>query len=382
MIYGRYFGLSRAEAARRGDELLEFAQLTERAQRQGRAAVGRHEAPADDRPLADQRALDPAPRRAHDRPRPAGPPPALGAAVPAQAARRDARPDDALHGRGRAAVRPARRHGQGADRRRGLAAPAHRASTRPARSPSSGSRSASRRRSTASSTAWASASSACPTASSSTPTTARPRRPRPTSAGWSPRPCSSADRRSRTCSSASPAGASSTDGRAARGPARAASAIPRQGALAGRARRVRAHVAALPADLARVDLRHLRPAGPVPRRDGDRPGRRSWTRPAAAPWRRARTSQFLAPALLVSTVMQGSRVRGARSRSSAASAGTAATTRCTRRRCTPYAIAFGQIAWIATRATIVGDDLLRRDHRCSGRAGSPRDPAGRSRSGR
>jgi lipooligosaccharide transport system ATP-binding protein len=31
VIYGRYFGLTRAEAARRGDELLEFAQLTERA---------------------------------------------------------------------------------------------------------------------------------------------------------------------------------------------------------------------------------------------------------------------------------------------------------------------------------------------------------------
>src|SRR3990172_9314083 len=30
-IYGRYFGLSRAEVGRRADELLEFAQLTERA---------------------------------------------------------------------------------------------------------------------------------------------------------------------------------------------------------------------------------------------------------------------------------------------------------------------------------------------------------------
>ncbi len=30
-IYGRYFGLSRAEVAKRADELLEFAQLTERA---------------------------------------------------------------------------------------------------------------------------------------------------------------------------------------------------------------------------------------------------------------------------------------------------------------------------------------------------------------
>src|SRR6188472_3268464 len=31
VIYGRYFGLPRSEAARRGDELLDFAQLTERA---------------------------------------------------------------------------------------------------------------------------------------------------------------------------------------------------------------------------------------------------------------------------------------------------------------------------------------------------------------
>ena len=31
LIYGRYFGLTRAECAKRADELLEFAQLTERA---------------------------------------------------------------------------------------------------------------------------------------------------------------------------------------------------------------------------------------------------------------------------------------------------------------------------------------------------------------
>ena len=30
IIYGRYFGLPRSEAARRADELLDFAQLTER----------------------------------------------------------------------------------------------------------------------------------------------------------------------------------------------------------------------------------------------------------------------------------------------------------------------------------------------------------------
>ena len=34
MIYGRYFGLDRREIARRTDELLEFAQLTERAKDQ------------------------------------------------------------------------------------------------------------------------------------------------------------------------------------------------------------------------------------------------------------------------------------------------------------------------------------------------------------
>src|SRR4029079_11797200 len=40
VIYGRYFGLSRAEAARRGDELLEFAQLTERAKDKVEALSG------------------------------------------------------------------------------------------------------------------------------------------------------------------------------------------------------------------------------------------------------------------------------------------------------------------------------------------------------
>ena len=42
-------------------------------------------------------------------------------------------PHDALHGRGRAALRPPRRHGQGQDRRRGLAAGAHPAATPRAR---------------------------------------------------------------------------------------------------------------------------------------------------------------------------------------------------------------------------------------------------------
>ncbi len=93
---------------------------------QGRTAVGRHEAAGDDRPLADQRARPAAARRADDRPRPAGAPRALGPPVPAQAAGRHARADHPLHGRGRAALRPPRRDGQGAHRRRGLAAAADR----------------------------------------------------------------------------------------------------------------------------------------------------------------------------------------------------------------------------------------------------------------
>ena len=101
--------------------------------RPGRAAVGRDEATADDRPLAHQRADGAPARRADDRARSAGPAPALGSPLPAEAARRHAGPDDPLHGRGRAAVRPARRHGQGEDRRRGQPARRSSSATRRAR---------------------------------------------------------------------------------------------------------------------------------------------------------------------------------------------------------------------------------------------------------
>ena len=152
IIYGRYFGLPRGPSPPAAPTSCSTSSSCRPGKRPRRAAIGRHEAAAHDRPTPDQRAGPDAPRRADDRPRPTGPPPALGPPVPAQAAGRHPRPDDPLHGRGGAAVRSARRHGQGQDRGRGFAAGADPAATPPRRSPSSGSRRASRTRSTASST--------------------------------------------------------------------------------------------------------------------------------------------------------------------------------------------------------------------------------------
>jgi hypothetical protein len=125
-IYGRYFDLPRAVLRPRIDELLEFVQLSERAGRPGRPAVGRDEATAGDRPGADQRPGAGPARRADHRPRSAGTARAVGAALPAQAARHHPAAHDPLHGRGRAAVRPAGRDGPGPDRGRGRPAGADR----------------------------------------------------------------------------------------------------------------------------------------------------------------------------------------------------------------------------------------------------------------
>ena len=130
-VYARYFGIPRRVARERADGAARLRAAHRAGRRQGRAAVRRHEAPADDRPRAGQRARDRAARRADHRPRPAGPAPGVGAAVPAQAAGRHAGAHHALHGRGRAAVRPARGDGRRPDRRRGLAAGAHRAALHP-----------------------------------------------------------------------------------------------------------------------------------------------------------------------------------------------------------------------------------------------------------
>ena len=74
------------------------------------APLGRLQAPARDRAVADQppRAADP--RRADHRPRSRGAPGAVDARARAARARHDGAADDALHGRGRAPLRPRRDH--------------------------------------------------------------------------------------------------------------------------------------------------------------------------------------------------------------------------------------------------------------------------------
>jgi hypothetical protein len=90
-------------------------------QGEGRLALGRHEAASHDRPRAHQRPAGAAARRADHRPRPAGAPHPLGPVVPAQGAGHDAPAHDPLHGRSRAALRPARGGRQGCDHGRGHA---------------------------------------------------------------------------------------------------------------------------------------------------------------------------------------------------------------------------------------------------------------------
>ena len=154
--------------------------------RPGRAALRGHEAPAHHRPQPDERPRGAAARRADHRARPAGATRVVGQAVPAQARGRDPHRHHALHGRGRAALRPARRHGPRPDRRRGQPARADRPSTRPARCSSCASTSTSRSSTSTPSPGWGSGSRCCPTGCSSTPTTATRRSPRVHARGVQP----------------------------------------------------------------------------------------------------------------------------------------------------------------------------------------------------
>ena len=101
----------------RPTRLLEQFRLAERADAPVDGAVGRHGAAADGGPGGHAPAVDPVPRRADRRPRPAEPHRAVG--DPRRAPRR--RPDDpahhALHGGGRPALRPGRHHRPGPHRR-------------------------------------------------------------------------------------------------------------------------------------------------------------------------------------------------------------------------------------------------------------------------
>ena len=54
VLYGRFFDIPRAECRRRAKELLEFVQLSERADSVVETAQRRHDAPAVDHPLVDQ----------------------------------------------------------------------------------------------------------------------------------------------------------------------------------------------------------------------------------------------------------------------------------------------------------------------------------------
>ena len=117
---------SAARGARAGRRPARVRAAHRTAPRPGRAAVRRDEAAAHHRRAPHERPRGAAARRADHRPRPAGAARAVGPVVPAQARGRHAHRHDPLHGRGRAAVRPARRHGPRADRRRGQPARAHR----------------------------------------------------------------------------------------------------------------------------------------------------------------------------------------------------------------------------------------------------------------
>src|SRR6185312_7716899 len=108
MIYGRYFDMPKKIIRERAEQLLEFAQLTERANDRVDPLSGGMK-----RRLTIARAL-------------ISDPDLLILDEPTTGLDPHARHYDSLHGRGRTTVRPARRHGQGSVCRRGLAAAAHR----------------------------------------------------------------------------------------------------------------------------------------------------------------------------------------------------------------------------------------------------------------
>ncbi len=210
-VYGRYFGLPRAEVRQRCEELLEFVQLTEKAKAKvedlsggmkrrltiARSLINRPEVLLLDEPTTG---LDPQARHVvWDR------------LFRLKQQGVTHRADHPLHGRGRAALRPPGGDGQGADRGRGLARRADPGALHPrgGRAPlrRRGARARSPPRSRTSPSGWR----CCPTGCCSTPRRrgddrqgARARA-RPGRCRWCAAP------RWRTSSCGSPAGRWSTD---------------------------------------------------------------------------------------------------------------------------------------------------------------------------
>ena len=103
-VYGRYHDMHRADIKARIADLLEFAQLTDRADSPVEPLSGGMKRRLTIARRADQRPGPGHPRRADDRPRPPGPASPLGPALPLEEGGGHPDHHHPLHGRGRAAV--------------------------------------------------------------------------------------------------------------------------------------------------------------------------------------------------------------------------------------------------------------------------------------
>ena len=122
-FHGRLFGMGAKASRQTADELLEQFQLTKWAKASVFALSGGHGAAAHGGPGHLPPPGRAVPRRADGRARPAEPPGAVGSARRAARPGADHPADDALHGRGRPALRPGRHHGPRPDPGPGHARP-------------------------------------------------------------------------------------------------------------------------------------------------------------------------------------------------------------------------------------------------------------------
>ena len=122
--FAELYGVEPRRQRARIDELLGARRSRGPRARAGRGLQPRHAAAAPHRPRPPSRPARPLPRRADDRGRPGRRPRAARPDRVADAGRQDGAADDALHVRGRLALRPDRRDREGRDRRAGDAAAA------------------------------------------------------------------------------------------------------------------------------------------------------------------------------------------------------------------------------------------------------------------